>query len=138
MNRYFLIRTIFIVYVMVIAAACTQHGTSSSDNEAGLKQRVQALWDAKAGKNWGAVYDMATDSYKKTINRNDFIQRANIQIESFEIKEIGITVPKKEGKALIAYTLNQMDFKFNTTAKEKWIWENNNWHLYMPPDTIKR
>ncbi len=138
MNRCFLIRNILIVYVIVISAACTQQGTSSSDSEAALKQRVQALWEAKAGKNWGAVYDMSTDSYKKTINRNDFIQRANIQIEAFDIKEIGITVPKKEGRAVIAYTLNQMDFKFHTNAKEKWIWENGGWHLYLPPDTMKR
>ncbi|MDM8526276.1 hypothetical protein QUF80_23100 [Desulfococcaceae bacterium HSG8] len=125
-------RLFFYILLLVLLTGCTNPGS----NEEVLKQKVQKQWDARLKSDWGVVYDMTTDSYKKLIDRNSFIRKANIQVAEFSIKEVKILKPGKEASASVDCTTIQMGFKFNRTIKEKWLWENGGWHLYLPPATV--
>jgi hypothetical protein len=101
-----------------------------------IAESIRSLWEARAKKDWGAVYDMATDAYKKEVKLETFIANANINVRKFSIKDIEIGEPGKKAIALIDYEFNQKGFTFNTTAKEEWITEKGKWRLNMQP-TVK-
>ncbi len=124
-----------IIFFVMVFSACAHVATTSPDSEEALRQKVQAEWNAKLKKDWGTVYDMTVEEYKKLIERNIFIQRANIHVKNFSIEEVKILEPGKEASAVVKNTIIQMGFEFNKTAKEKWLWENGDWHLYLPPGT---
>ena len=96
-----------------------------------IAESIRTLWEARAKKDWVAVYDMAADAYKKEVKLEAFIANANINVRKFSIKDIKIGEPGKKAIALIDYEFNQKGFTFNTTAKEEWITEKGKWRLNM-------
>ncbi|MCP4110135.1 MAG: hypothetical protein GY749_32205 [Desulfobacteraceae bacterium] len=128
------ITSLIIIFFLMMFSACA-HVATSPDNTEALRQKVEAEWTAKVEKDWGTVYDMLVEEYKNLIDRNTFIQRANIHIQEFSVEEVKIVEPGKEASAVVKNTIFQMGFEFKKTSKEKWIWENGDWHLYLPPAT---
>ncbi len=96
-----------------------------------IAESIRTLWEARAKKDWGMVYDMAADAYKKEVKRDAFIANANINVEKFSIRDIKIAEPGKKAIALIDYEFRQKDFTFNTMAKEEWVNEKGKWRLNM-------
>jgi len=125
-------RRIIIFFVSILLLFAVAYLTSKSGNNADtLKQKVQTEWDARVSKEWGTVYDMTTDAFKKKISRSNFIARAVVQIENYTIKEVKIMESGKEALVIIDYKMNQMGFQFNTTARERWVLENGDWQLNL-------
>ncbi|QTA80402.1 Uncharacterized protein dnl_27050 [Desulfonema limicola] len=135
MKRVFFKLSIMIISVLYLTAGCTHMGLSDSDNKHLLIKRVQAAWEAKINKDWGIVYDMSVDAYKKKVKRDDFIRRANINVEEFSIEDIKIIDPGKKAVAHINQKIKQMGFDFTSVHKEEWLWENGNWYLNLMPLT---
>ncbi len=119
-----------------------QHQATESDkaspeqaaggNKESLDQKIQQEWTARKSRNMEAVYEMTAQAHKKEVSRGDFLQRNHIYIEDYTVKDVKIEESGKEAFATVDYLTNQMGFKFTFTAKEKWIWENGEWHLQLP------
>lgn len=123
---------ILLVSIFLIFTSCA-HMTVNPQSEKALRQKVQMEWEAKVKKDWGVVYDLAVDAYKNKLDRDSFVQRANINIKEFSIKEVKIIEPGKKALAVVDSKISQMGFDFNITAKEEWLWENGDWHLNLLP-----
>ncbi len=126
-----------VLWILLSFAACA-HIATAPPSEEKLMQNVKKAWEAKVNKDWGTVYDMAAEAYKKSIKRDAFIQGSNIQIADFTIKEAKI-LPESGNKAqaVVDYTIIHMGFKFNNTARESWIWEGGEWRLAMNRGSAK-
>lgn len=123
---------ILLVSIFLIFTACA-HMTVNPKSENALRQKVQMEWEAKIKKDWGVVYDLAVDEYKNKIDRDSFVQRANINVKEFSIKEVKIIEPGKKALAVVDSKLSQMGFDINITTREEWLWENGDWHLNLLP-----
>ncbi len=122
---------IFVVCVFLVFAVAYLASNPVSNSKEALSQKVHKEWEARANTDWGVVYDMTTDEFKKKVRRDMFITRANIRVEKFSVKEVEVLESGKEGRAVIDYTMNQMGFKFDTTVKEKWVWKDGEWRLNL-------
>ncbi len=120
------------LFVLLMVAACAHLSTSSKSEDA-LKQRVHTEWEAKVKKDWGTVYDLSVAEFKNKVDRNTFIQKANVDVEAFSIKEVKILEPGRKAKAIVNYKITHMQFKFNMTANEEWLCEDGAWHLNLTP-----
>lgn len=123
---------VLFVSVFLMFTACA-HLTTNPGSEEALTQRVKMEWEAKVKKDWGVVYDLTVDAYKKKIHRDSFVRGANINVEEFSIKEVKVIEPGVKALSIVDYKINQMGFKFNITAREEWLWENGAWHLNLMP-----
>jgi len=125
-----------VLWILLNFAACA-HIAMGPPSEEKLMQNVKKVWDAKVNKDWGTVYDMATEAYKKSIERDAFIKASNLQISDFSIKEAKMSESGNEGQSVVNYNIVQMGFKFNNTAREKWIWEGGEWRLAIHHGSAK-
>jgi len=82
-------------------------------------------------KDWGTVYDLTTDRCREKMDRDLFVQRANVNVPEFSIQEVKITESGRKALTVIDYRINQRGFDFKTTSREEWIWENGDWRLEM-------
>ena len=125
---------IFMLASILAVAGCA-HLTPApvEGSEESLRQKVKMEWEAKVRKDWGVVYDLAVDEYKKKVDRNLLIQRANVNVQEFSIKELKIIEPGRKALAVVDYRINQMGFDFKITSREEWLWENGGWHLNLLP-----
>lgn len=98
-----------------------------------LTRAINNEWSAKVNKDWGAVYDLATQSFKTQIKKNDFIKYANLDVLDYNIKDVQIGPDGETATAVIDYTALTMGYKIPMTAKEKWVSEKGGWRLEMPP-----
>ena len=125
----------WVVSVLLLLTACSP-STPNLGREETLRRNVKMEWDAKVRKDWGVVYDLTLNAYKNEIDRDLFIQRANVNVQEFSIKEVKIIQPGKKALAVVDYSINQKGFDFKTTSREEWLWENGDWHLDLMP-TLK-
>ena len=127
-------KLILCMSVLLMFVACAHLSTGSKSEDA-LRQRVHTEWEAKVKKDWGTVYDLSVAEFKTKVDRNTFIQMANVNIEEFSIKEVKILEPGKKATAVVNYKTTHMQFKFNMTANEEWVWEDGAWRLNLMPIT---
>lgn len=125
-----------ILLILLNFASCA-HIAMAPPSEENLMQSVQKVWKAKIDKDWGTVYDMATEAYRKSIQRDAFIKSSNIQVSDFSIKEAKMTESGNEGQSVVDYSILHMGFKFNNTAREKWIWEGGEWRVAINRGSAK-
>ena len=125
---------IFMLATILAVAGCA-HLTPApvEGSEESLRRKVKMEWEAKVRKDWGVIYDLAVDEYKKKVDRNLLIQRANVNVQEFSIKEVKIIEPGRKALAVVDYRINQMGFDFKITSREEWLWENGGWHLNLLP-----
>ena len=123
---------IFFVCVLLVFASAYLASMSGNNTQEALNQRVLTGWEARSNGKWGVVYDLTADVFKKKVTRSGFVEKANIRIEKFSIKEVKVLESGEEGLAIVEYTMNQMGFSFDTAVKEKWLWEDSEWRLDIP------
>lgn len=123
---------IFLVSVLVLFAGAYLVSKTGGNTQEALEKAVQTMWDARAARDWPAVYNMTSNEFRQKISLEIFVMKSNIHVTEYDIKEVTLLESKKEGKAVVDYTMNQMGFEFKTTAREKWVWEEGAWHLNIP------
>jgi hypothetical protein len=123
-----------LISVSVMLGACAHlKGGASAGSEEALRQRVLMEWDAKVNKDWEVVYELAVDEYKKKVSRSGFLQGCNLDVREFSIKEIEILESGKKAVATVECKTYNMGMPFQFTFKEKWLLENEGWHLELMP-----
>ena len=132
MNHRIITSPILLVSISLIFTACA-HLAVDPESEKALRQKVRMEWEAKVKKDWGLVYDLTVDEYKNKVDRNSFVQGANINVQEFSIKEVKIVEPGKKALAVVDSKISQMGFDFHMPIKEEWLWENGAWHLNLLP-----
>ena len=133
MKKNSLIVIFMLATILAVAGCAHLTPASAKRSEEALRQKVKMEWEAKVNKDWGVVYDLTVDAYKNKVNRNSFVQGANINVQEFSIKELKIIEPGRKALAVVDYRINQMGFDFKITSKEEWLWENGGWHLNLLP-----
>ena len=125
---------IVISAVLVFSAfnACS-HLKESPVNGDSLKEAVTRVWEAKVQRDWGTVYSLTVDEYKKKKTRDDFIRRCNIIVKEFDIKEIRVVEPDKKARVEVEYKVQTQAFLMDMISKEEWLRENGSWHLNLLP-----
>ncbi len=118
------------ISVFLIFTSC-MHLKAAFGSEDALRQRITMEWEAKVKKDWGTVYDLMVGICKDTIDRNRFIQKANVNVQDFAIKEVRILEYGRKAQAVVDYRIKQMNFGFTVTSREEWLWENGDWHLNL-------
>jgi len=121
-----------LVSIFLIFTGCA-HMSVNPKSEKALRQKIRMEWEAKVKKNWGVVYDLTVDAYKNKLDRDFFVQRANINIKEFSIKEVKIIEPGRKALAVVDSKISQVGFDFHMPVKEEWLWENGDWHLNLLP-----
>jgi len=106
---------------------------TAEDYKNDLNQTISKEWAAKINKDWGTVYDLATQSSKNKIKRDDFIKYVNVEVLNYTIKDLQIDPSGEKAIAVIDYTTFQMGYKIPMMTKEEWVLENGQWRLEMPP-----
>lgn len=109
------------------------HFKTAEDHINDLNQVISKEWTAKTNKDWGTVYDMAAESSKKDITRDDFVKYANVEVVNFTIKDVQLAPDGKKATAVINYTVFQMGYKIPMSTSEEWMLESGEWRLKMPP-----
>lgn len=123
-----------LISVSVMLGACAHlKGGAGAGSEEALRQRVLMEWEAKVNKDWGVVYDLAVDEYKKKVSRSGFISRCNLDVKEFSIKEVEILEPGEKAMATVECMADTMGMSFRFTFKEKWLLEDEGWHLELTP-----
>ena len=133
MKKNSLIVIFMLASILAVAGCAHLAPAPAKGSEEALRQKVKMEWEAKVRKDWGVVYDLAVDAYKKKVDRNILIRRANVNVQEFSIKEVKIIEPGRKALAVVDYRINQMGFDFKTTSREEWLWENGGWHLNLTP-----
>ena len=118
---------------LMLGACAHLKGGASAGSEEALRQRVSMEWEAKVNKDWGVVYDLAVDEYKKKVSRSGFLQGCNLDVREFSIKEIKILEPGKNAVATVECMTDVIGMSFRFTFKEKWLLENEGWHVELTP-----
>jgi hypothetical protein len=108
--------------------ACAHMETKSPEDQ--LLSRVQLEWESKLNADWGAVYDLCCNNYKKQISRNRYLSGQKVYINYFFIENVRIVEPGK-GEAEVAYTIRQQGFELDFKSKETWLLEDGKWCLDM-------
>jgi len=104
--------------------------------EANLMKNVTAFWTAKMNGEWGAVYDLATEEYKRQVDRVRFVKMSNANIEHFEIEKVTLLDKEDRAEVVVNYRVGVKAFVFNFTAKDTWLWEKGGWRVDLTP-TLK-
>ena len=123
---------ILLLSALLMFTACA-HLMANPKSEEALREKIRMEWEAKVKKDWGVVYDLTVDAYKNKVNRDSFVQGANINVQEFSIKEVKIIEPGKKALAVVDSKISQMGFNFHMPVKEEWLWENGAWHLNLLP-----
>jgi len=126
---------LLLLSLFILSSGCA-HFRVVPEGEKALQKKIRMAWEAKMRRDWGVVYDLSIEEYKNKVDRNRFIQGANLNITGFDIKEVKIIEPEKKALCTVRYTINQIGFKFNMTAREEWLMENRAWRLNLLP-TLK-
>jgi hypothetical protein len=134
--KHYLIKLVCLLGVLLMFAAC-KHVQDKPATEETLRQMVQTEWEARVSRKLGVVYDMTVKSFQKAVPRDAFLQRPNMPITSFSVKEVKLAESGKEGQTVVQFKTNQMGFDFNFTTKENWIWEDGDWRLNISPSKVK-
>lgn len=113
---------------------CSQRLTQVfADRGEDLREKVRAEWEAKVNGDWGAVYDMAVNEYKKKIGRGLFVAGSNVCVTEFAIKKIDILKSEEKALVVVDYRIDCIGFIFNMTMQEEWVWEDGGWRLNLMP-----
>ena len=118
---------------MAVFVGCS---SAPEGNEQALRETITREWNAKVNKDWGVVYDLTADAYQGKMDRDLFVQKANVNVKEFSIKEVQITEPGRKALAVVDYSHSHKGFDFKTTSREKWVWENGGWHLDLDADLL--
>jgi len=124
-----------LLFICVAALFGVAYLTSltTGNTEDALREQIAAEWEAKVNQNFGAVYDMTANAYKKMVKRDKFLQRGHISVKEYSVKELKIADSGKEARAVIEFITSQMGFEFTFKSKETWIWEDGAWRLNISP-----
>lgn len=131
MNRCKAALMILIAATVMLGACAHFKGGADAGSEEALRQRVLMEWEAKVSKDWGVVYDLATDDYKKQASLTVFLQGCNLDIKEFTIKKIEILESGEEAAATVEWTADIMGMVYHFTLEEKWLLEEEGWHLVL-------
>ncbi|MBF0225933.1 MAG: hypothetical protein HQK76_10800 [Desulfobacterales bacterium] len=133
---------IMIIFVLVVINfiffSCSFISKSKMPDESELRQKVIIEWDAKVNGEWIKVYDLATDSYKAKVLKDNFYKKSNVKISKYSIYKIEIMDSGKKASVIIDFIINQMGFDFPFSANEEWIVENGEWKLNIQPSAEKQ
>jgi len=124
---------IFLLVSILMAAGCAHLATAPGGSEEALREKVRQEWDAKMNKSWGALYDLATDECKKSVDRDSFRYKTNVNVTGFSIKDIKML--KEGANALVQVNIDvkQMGFNFTFPSREVWLWQRGAWRLDIKP-----
>jgi len=121
-----------IISLTLLFSGCS-HFKTAEDHINDLNEVINTEWTAKINKDWGLVYDLAAESSKKEIERDDFIKYANVEVVNYTIKDVQLEPDGKKAIAVIDFTVFQIGHKIPMTTREEWVLENSQWRLKMPP-----
>ena len=127
------IRLGLFIFLLVFFSGCAHLGLMDRTGEEALRQKVVKEWQAKVDQEWGTVYELTTKAYKKAIQRNSFIKRANITVKEFDIKEIKLSDTGQTAIVRVEGLIMQSVYKFNLPFTENWVIEDGQWHLELKP-----
>ena len=123
-----------IISLALLFSGCS-HFKTAEDHKNNLNQAINNEWTAKVNKEWGTVYDLATEASKNGRNRDDYIKHANLEVVNYTIKDVQLAPDGKTATAVIDFTAFQMGNNIPMTTKEEWVLESDEWRREMPPRT---
>lgn len=124
------------LFIMIFGISCAHlPGFGVSDEEA-LRERVVRVWEAKIKKDWGTVYDLTWEEFKKEVSREQFVGAANLEVNRFEIKDLEIRPEERRATVMIRFDMTYLGFQLRgTEIKEEWMREAGSWFLIQRPIT---
>lgn len=103
-----------------------------------LEEKILANWQARTDGTWGKAYDFYCEDYQSRISKEDFIRRANVDIQSFHIDDIVFSEDKREASVSMTYDALILGYKFSgIKIKEDWSYKNHDWCLISKTKTFK-
>jgi hypothetical protein len=123
-----------LVLIFILAIGCASLPQKISKEEA-LRNRVNALMQAKIDGKWDIVYDLYDSSYRKTLSREQFASRSRAMLfKNFSIETIEILPSGTEAKVKVRTDISMKGFDFKGAPEnQNWIEENGKWFMKVKP-----
>jgi hypothetical protein len=124
---------VFLAALFSVFSIPGAHAETDFTDLSSLRNRVASFWGAKVKQDWNAVYALTSQEFKDEIDEESFVNRSNIHVVSYEIGDFEIDPQNKESIVPIRYTVQEKGYVFSFSARERWIWEDGNWHADLSP-----
>jgi hypothetical protein len=116
-----------IIFLGLLVAITLHSGPIQAQGD--LEARVQKLWSAKVGQDWGQAYHYYCASYKQKVTKKEFTARANLNILGYEVGEIQNQANGTLARVPVSFRIKKQGFEFPaTTLKEPWVYEQGQWY----------
>ena len=119
--------------VLLLTTGCA-HFFAGAKGEDALKDLAAKEWQAKIDNDWGVVYELASDKFKKSVKRDQFIRGCGLDVEGFAIDNVKIAPDGKSAVVTVFFDVRQMGILLKgARLKEDWIIEKGKWRIDMKP-----
>ena len=132
------IRKIFSIFILVLLAcslgACNIKNITKSNEEV-LRQRVNAMMQAKMDDDWGTVYEFQSPEYKKEVSKKDFLGFSRkMSITSYSIASLEMAPSGKEATVEVKFAANVKGFDFDGMVNtQQWTKIKGTWYEKAEP-----
>jgi hypothetical protein len=142
MNRKFF-KSIVVPFLVVtgfmIVQSCSTFSLKPPQER--LRDRVQAMMDAKIKNDWAKVYDYLSPSYQKTISKDAFSRMSrSVYFIKYAINSINIGPSGSEANVEVNYDADLKGFDMkNRIEKQTWIKVEGEWYLdiHVPKNKLE-
>lgn len=121
-------RVSLLAVCLVLLAGCGMLAKTQEDHRQELIEKANVVWTAKKAGNCAPQYDLATEEFRRKVDRDKFVSRCNVRIKSYTIDRVEF-VSETEALVCVTYVVNPMGFEFNVPTKTRWLLEHGEWRL---------
>ena len=118
-----------VIIMLLIFNGCAFKKPIVNQDDAAIRERVNALWTAKKEKQWENVYGYYCDAFKQKKSKDDFIKSSNLEVNNFSIVSVEPWNNFKGAEVLISFESKTfgIDMK-NIQIRETWAKEGRQWY----------
>ena len=135
-------RTVKVLLVLIMAAAIMNACSlmHREPPEEALRERVDAMMNARINNDWEKVYTYLDSSYRKNESKDSFLnKKRDANTTTFTIDQIDIQPSGAEATVKLKNDLNMKGFDLkNNLETQNWIKEDGQWYLQVKTDEAEK
>lgn len=128
---------ILLLFLAVFSGITGCATLSPMDENASLRERVEALHQAKVEGNWEAVYDFFYSEYRKQRTKIQFLSKPKgMNFKRFEIGKLEIAPSGDTATVEVKEDFSYQGYEFDGYFKpQTWVKEKGEWFFKLDPQS---
>jgi len=123
---------LMVVIVMAASPVVASDAAVPRSEEEILRNRVDALWQAKKTDNWEVVYGMADQKFRKTVSLNKFLRGKTLVVMDYSISKVTVDpADPANGVSVVSFKTIVMGRVMNPSVSDKWLNEDGIWNVKL-------